>query len=113
MRLRRIRARFTALNASAKRLRTVFVVVPCIFMIAMLVLPALNGLLLSFDHNGPSLTNYKILFDDSMFWRALANNLLVPFGSVILEFVLGLALALTLTARRGRSAITQIRLIAS
>src|SRR5260370_34954633 len=97
MRLRRIRARFTALNASAKRLRTIFVVVPCIFMIAMLVLPALNGLLLSFDHNGLSLGNYKIIFDDSMFWRALGNKLLVPFGRVIVEFVLEIALAWTLT----------------
>src|SRR5579862_9630886 len=71
LRLRGIRARSTAMNASAKKIRTVFVVVPCIFMIAMLVLPALNGLILSFDHNGPSLANYKILFVDSMFWRAL------------------------------------------
>src|ERR1700731_2717503 len=99
MRLLRILFEDEPVNAAAKRLRIFFVVVPCIFMIAMLVLPALNGLILSFDHKGPSLANYSILFDDSMFWRALANNLLVPFGSVILEVVLGLALALTLTAR--------------
>jgi trehalose transport system permease protein len=105
--MRGIRYRFVAVNAAAKRLRIVFVVVPCIFMIALLVLPALNGLILSFDHKGPSFANYRILFDDSMFWRALANNLLIPFGSVILEFALGLALALTLTARRSRSAIIE------
>jgi len=107
MRLRGIRSRFTTVNAAAKRLRTVFVVVPCVFMIAMLLLPALNGLVLSFDHHGPSLANYRILLNDSMFWRALANNLLVPLGSVIVEFVLGLALALTLTARRNRSALIE------
>ena len=39
MRLHGIRSRSTAVNAAARRLRTVFVVVPCIFMIAMLVLP--------------------------------------------------------------------------
>src|SRR5580704_9911066 len=93
--MRGIRYRFVAVNAAAKRLRIVFVVVPCIFMIALLVLPALNGLILSFDHKGPSFANYRILFDDSMFWRALANNLLIPFGSVIFEFALGLALAMT------------------
>ena len=71
MRLRGIRARLTTVNAAAKRLRTVFVVVPCIFMIAILVLPALNGLVLSFEHHGPSLANYRILFDDSMFWRGM------------------------------------------
>src|SRR5580658_11117003 len=107
MRLCGIRSRFTTVNAASKRLRTVFVVVPCIFMIAILVLPALNGLVLSFDRNGPLLSNYAMLFDDSMFWRALANNLLVPFGSVIVEFVLGLALALMLTARRSRSALIE------
>ena len=42
-----------------------------------------------------------------MVWRALANNLLVPIGSLAVEFVLGLALALTLTARRSRSALIE------
>jgi trehalose transport system permease protein len=107
MRLRRECFGARAVNAAAKRLRLVFVVVPCVFMTAMLLLPALNGLVLSFDRHGPSLGNYRILFDDSMFWRALANNLLVPVGSVIVEFVLGLALALTLTARRKRSALIE------
>jgi trehalose transport system permease protein len=95
------------MNAASKKLRAVFVVVPCAFMTAILLLPALNGAILSFDRHGPSLGNYRTLFGDSMFWRALANNLLVPFGSVIVEFVLGLALALTLTARRKRSALIE------
>src|SRR5216684_475562 len=107
MRLREILFRFRAVNAAAKRLRTIFVVVPCLFMVALLLLPALNGLVLSFDHHGPSLANYKFLFNDSMFWRALANNMLVPIGSLVVEFVLGLALALTLTARRKRSALIE------
>jgi trehalose transport system permease protein len=71
------------------------------------LLPALNGLSLSFEHHGASFANYKFLFNDSMFWRALANNLLVPIGSLVVEFVLGLALALTLTARRSRSALIE------
>ena len=95
------------MNSAAKRLRAVFVLVPCAFMTAILLLPALSGVVLSFDRHGPSLANYRILFDDSMFWRALANNLLVPFGSLIVEFVFGLALALTLTARRKRSALIE------
>lgn len=95
------------MNAAAKRLRTIFVVVPCLFMVALLLLPALNGLVLSFDHRGRSLANYKFLFNDSMFWRALANNLLVPIGSLVVEFILGLALAVTLTARRRRSALIE------
>src|SRR5260370_40829862 len=107
MRLCAIQFRARAVNAAAKTLRTIFVVVPCVFMIAMLLLPALNGLVLSFDHHGPSFRNYLVLFRDSMFWRGLANNLLVPVGSLIVEFVLGLALALTLAARRSRSALIE------
>ena len=97
----------SAVNAAAKRLRTIFVVAPCAFMIAMLLIPALNGLVLSFDHHGLSFGNYVAIFHDSMFWRAVANNLLVPVGSLIVEFVLGLGLALTLTARRNRSALIE------
>jgi trehalose transport system permease protein len=94
-------------NVAAKRLRTIFVVAPCVFMIAMLLIPALNGLVLSFDHHGLSFGNYVAIFRDSMFWRAVANNLLVPVGSLIVEFVFGLALALTITARRSRSALIE------
>jgi ABC-type sugar transport system permease subunit len=111
MRVRGILCGVRAVNAASSRLRAVFVVVPCIFMTAILLLPALNGLVLSFDHRGPSLGNYRMLFDDPMFWRALINNLMVPCGSVIIEFVLGLALALTLTARRKRSALIEIAAI--
>ena len=111
MRVRRILNGVRAVNAASRRLRAAFVVVPCIFMTAILLLPALNGLVLSFDHRGPSLGNYRMLFVDPMFRRALINNLIVPFGSVIIEFVLGLALALTLTARRKRSALIEIAAI--
>jgi trehalose transport system permease protein len=107
LRLREILFGFCAVNAAAKRLRTIFVVVPSLFMVALLLLPAFNGLVLSFDHHGPSFANYRFLFKDSMFWRALANNLLVPIGSLFVEFVLGLSLALTLTARRTRSALIE------
>ena len=111
MRVRAILSGGRAVNAASRRLRAAFVVVPCIFMTAILLLPALNGLVLSFDHRGPSLGNYRMLFDDPMFWRALINNLIVPFGSVIIELVLGLALALTLTTRRKRSALIEIAAI--
>ena len=107
MRLRGVIFKVRAVNAAAKRLRTIFVVAPCLFMVALLLLPALNGLVLSFDYHGRSLANYKSIFNDSMFWRALANNLLVPIGRLVIEFVLGLALALTLTARRNRSALIE------
>jgi len=60
------------------------VVAPCLVMVALLLLAALNGMVLSFDRHGPSVANYKFLFYDSMFWLALANNLLVPIGSLVI-----------------------------
>jgi len=46
-----------------------------------------------------------------MFWRALANNLVVPVGSLVLEFAIALGLALFLTSRRRRGAIVEIAAI--
>src|SRR5258708_26621218 len=103
MRLRGIFVKVRVVNSAAKKLRTIFVVAPCLFMVALLLLPALNGLSLSFEHRGPSFANYKFLFNDSMFWRALANNPLVPIASLVVEFVPRLALARTAPARRARS----------
>jgi trehalose transport system permease protein len=99
------------MNESARRLRTIFLVLPSLFMAAVLVLPALHGLALSFDRRGPSIANYSALLTDPMFWRALVNNLVVPLGSVVLELVLGLALALMISGRRKRSTVIEVAAI--
>ncbi len=80
-------------------------------MLATLLLPALNGIVLSFDRNGPSIANYSALFSDPMFWQALRNNMLVPLGSVTIELVFGLAMALMLSARRNGSGIVEVAAI--
>jgi trehalose transport system permease protein len=98
-------------NESARRLRLLFVAIPAVFMAAMLAVPALDGLALSFDRGGPSLANYAALIGDPMFWRALADNLAVPIGSLAVEFVVGLALAVALTARRKRPAAFELAAI--
>lgn len=82
----------------------IFAAVPTMFVLAMLLAPAVQGVALSFDRQGPSLANYTAVLKDTFFWRALAGNLIVPAGSLIVEFALGLILALTLTARPGRAA---------
>ena len=99
------------MDREARRLRAVFIALPCVFMVAILVLPALEGLALSFDAHGPSLANYRALAGDPMFWRALADNLIVPGGSLVLEFAIALGLALFLTSRRGPGAIVEIAAI--
>ncbi len=99
------------MDREARLLRAVFIALPCVFMVAILVLPALDGLTLSFDAHGPSLANYRALAGDPMFWRALANNLIVPAGSLVLEFAIALGLALFLTSRRRPAAIVEIAAI--
>jgi ABC-type sugar transport system permease subunit len=47
----------------------------------------------------PSVEAFRTLADDALFWRALANNALLPPLIVGLEVTSGLALALLLTAR--------------
>ncbi|MGC1678566.1 MAG: sugar ABC transporter permease [Candidatus Binataceae bacterium] len=99
------------MTARARNLRTAFVVIPAIFMLATLVLPALGGLVGSFDHHGPSLRNYSVLAHDPMFWRAAIDNLILPIASLVLELAIGLGLALMLTARKRRSAIVEVAAI--
>jgi len=82
----------------------VFAGVPTLFVLAVLLAPAVQGIVLSFDHGGPSTANYAAVLRDKLFWRALAGNLIIPAGSLIVEFVIGLALAMTLSARQGKIA---------
>jgi len=99
------------MNARARNLRTAFVAIPALFMLATLVLPALGGLAGSFDHHGPSLRNYLVLTRDPMFWRAAIDNLILPIASVVLELAVGLGLALMLTSRERRSVIVEVAAI--
>jgi ABC-type sugar transport system permease subunit len=82
----------------------IFAAAPTLFVLALLFAPAVQGVALSFGGNGPSVANYAAVLQDKFFWRALAGNLIVPAGSLVVEFAIGLALALTITARQGRIA---------
>jgi len=57
--------------------------------------------MLSFQRGGPSLANYAAVLHDRLFWRAVAGNLIVPAGSLVVEFAIGLTLAIALSARQG------------
>ncbi len=46
------------------------------------------------------LQNYRSLFQDSVFWRALVNNLIFVGGAVAFQCTLGLAVALLLEQKR-------------
>jgi ABC-type sugar transport system permease subunit len=95
------------MNRTTRRANLIFwafAAVPILFTLAVLLAPAIQGVALSFDRGGPSVANYAAVLHDRLFWRAVAGNIIVPAGSLALEFALGLALALTLSARQGRVA---------
>ncbi|MFZ0887964.1 MAG: sugar ABC transporter permease, partial [Candidatus Binataceae bacterium] len=64
-----------------------------------------------FDRCGPSLGNYAAVLADPIFVRALANNLVVPFASLMVELGAGLGLALLFTARRKPHAAVEVAAI--
>jgi ABC-type sugar transport system permease subunit len=99
------------MNRAARTMRAVFIAVPALFMAVFLVLPAFGGAVLSFDAGGPSLANYRALLGDRMFWRALLDNLAVPLGSLVIEFVVALGLALYLGSRRKPPALVEVAAI--
>jgi ABC-type sugar transport system permease subunit len=82
----------------------IFAGLPTLFVLAVLFAPAVQGMALSFEHGGASVSNYAAVLRDKLFWRAVAGNLIIPAGSLVVEFIIGLALALTLSARNGRIA---------
>lgn len=92
-------------------MRAVFIAVPTLFMAAFLVLPAIGGAILSFDAGGASLANYRALLGDRLFWQALLGNMLVPIGSLIIEFAVALGLALYLGSRRKPPAMVEVAAI--
>jgi multiple sugar transport system permease protein len=67
--------------------------------------PALHG----FD----GLHNYTAFLHDSLFWTSVGNTLLLTFGAVVFQFVVGFAIALALARRnlRGRNVYLSILLI--
>jgi len=79
-----------------------------LILIALLIYPLVSVVRLSFyDANIARETwvgfgNYVTLFDDPLFWRSFVQTLLFTIGSVVLHFLIGLALALLLNAEINR-----------
>jgi ABC-type sugar transport system permease subunit len=75
----------------------------CLYLVAFLAYPSAYALRLAFTDPltdaFPSLSNVRLVWDDSLFWRALFGNVVLPIVSVAVELVSGLALAVLLAAR--------------
>jgi len=78
-----------------------------LYLVAFLVYPALYAVRMSFATSEgpsgatafPSATNFQALAGDKLFWRAVANNVIIPVASVFIEIVAGLAVAVLLSQR--------------
>lgn len=74
-----------------------------LYFVVFLAFPTAYALKLSFTDSltgtFPTLANFRLLWNDTLFWRALVGNIVVPVLSVAIELVLGLGLALLLAAR--------------
>jgi ABC-type sugar transport system permease subunit len=77
---------------------------PLLLTLALfLAYPTCQALVLAFTdpltHVFPSLANFDSLRRDPLFWRAVANNAVLPILSLAVELATGLALALFLSLR--------------
>ena len=74
-----------------------------LYLVLFLGYPTAYALKLAFTDSltqgFPSLTNFRLLWGDQLFWRALLGNLALPIATVAVELILGLALAVLLTTR--------------
>jgi ABC-type sugar transport system permease subunit len=83
---------------------------PYLFFTSIFFLvPFVNAVILAFyETNGPrarvfvGLANFRFLFHDAMFWRALENTTVFALASVFLQLPLSLGLALLLNASESR-----------
>jgi ABC-type sugar transport system permease subunit len=89
-------------NARGARLAVICAGPVLLYLAAFLAFPTAYAVRLAFtdplSEKVPSLVNFRVLWDDPLFWRAVVGNLVVPALSVALELVAGLALALLLAA---------------
>ena len=85
-----------------------FMVMPLIiFLVSMVAFPLIYTVYLSFTDwtmgtAAPKVvgfSNYKDILTDRRFWAATKNTLVIAFGSVIVETILGIALALLLNRK--------------
>jgi len=66
------------------------------FLLTLVVYPILENLIISFQNNSGVFVNYAEVLHDRIFSKVVFNSLLWTFSSVILQFFIGLGIALLL-----------------
>jgi ABC-type sugar transport system permease subunit len=74
-----------------------------LYVLAFLAYPTAYAVKLactdSLTQTFPSLSNFRLIARDNLFWQALWGNMILPIASVALEVVAGLGLAVLVAAR--------------
>ncbi len=87
-----------------------------LFILGFTLAPVLSSIGYSFTdpvtQHFPSLANYRAMFDQTTFWRAVVNTLVITFVGLTLEMLVALLLALSLARSfRGRGLVRSLLLL--
>ena len=89
-----------------------FILPYLVFLLTLVVYPILENLIISFQNKSGVFVNYAEILHDRIFLKVVFNSLLWTFSSVILQFFIGLGIALLLNQPiKGKAIFRTIMLV--
>jgi len=89
-----------------------FILPYLVFLLTLVVYPILENLIISFQNKNGVFVNYAKILHDRIFLKVVFNSLLWTFSSVILQFFIGLGIALLLNQPiKGKAIFRTIMLV--
>jgi len=89
-----------------------FILPYLVFLLTLVVYPILENLIISFQNKNGVFVNYAEVLHDRIFLKVVFNSLLWTFSSVILQFFIGLGIALLLNQPiKGKAIFRTIMLV--
>jgi len=89
-----------------------FILPYLVFLLTLVVYPILENLIISFQNKNGVFVNYAEILHDRIFLKVVFNSLLWTFSSVILQFFIGLGIALLLNQPiKGKAIFRTIMLV--
>ena len=89
-----------------------FILPYLVFLLILVVYPILENLIISFQNKSGVFVNYAEILHDRIFLKVVFNSLLWTFSSVILQFFIGLGIALLLNQPiKGKAIFRTIMLV--
>lgn len=89
-----------------------FILPYLVFLLTLVIYPILENLIISFQNKSGVFVNYAEVLHDRIFLKVVFNSLLWTFSSVILQFFIGLGIALLLNQPiKGKAIFRTIMLV--